>query len=144
MRLLRAVGCALLLAAAGCSGDGGDDFAAQANAVCADYDERIAAIETPADLDALAGSAEEIAGLIEQGTATLRELEPPADLADGFGEWLDLNDEAASECPRDLGRRRGRRPRTDRRARRPGRAERGGGRRARRGARARGMPRRGG
>ena len=54
MRRTRAAGCALLLAAAGCSGDGGDDFAAQANAVCADYDERIAAIETPADLDALA------------------------------------------------------------------------------------------
>ena len=42
--------------------------------------------------------AEEIAGLIEQGTATLRELEPPADLSSGFGEWLDLNDEAAANA----------------------------------------------
>ena len=59
MRRVRTAGCALVLAAAGCSGGGGDDFAAEANAVCADYDERIAAIETPADLDALSGSAEE-------------------------------------------------------------------------------------
>ena len=98
MRRTRAAGCALLLAAAGCNGGGGNDFAEQANAVCADYDERISAVEAPADLDALAASAEEIAALIEEGTAALRELEPPADLADGLGEWLDLNDEAAANA----------------------------------------------
>jgi len=27
-----------------------------------------------------------------------RELEPPEDLADGFGDWLDLNDEAAANA----------------------------------------------
>ena len=98
MRRVRTAGCALVLAAAGCSGGSGDDFAAEANAVCADYDERIAAIETPADLDALSGSAEEIAALIEEGTAALRELQPPEDLADGFDEWLELNDEAAANA----------------------------------------------
>jgi hypothetical protein len=100
MRRMRAAGCALLIAAAGCSGEEGGDFAQEANALCADYDERIAAVETPADLDALAGSAETIAGLIEEGTAALRELEPPADLAGGFGQWLDLNDEAAANARR--------------------------------------------
>ena len=98
MSRARAAWCALLLATAGCSGGSGDDFAQQANAVCADYDERIAAVETPADLNALAGSAEEIAGLIEEGTIALRGLEPPADLAEGFGKWLDLNDEAAANA----------------------------------------------
>jgi hypothetical protein len=98
MRRVRTAGCALVLAAAGCSGGGDDDFAAEANAVCADYDERIAAIETPADLDALSRSAEEIAALIQEGTAALGELEPPEDLADGFGEWLELNDEASANA----------------------------------------------
>jgi hypothetical protein len=97
MTRLRAAGCALLLAAAGCSGGGGD-FAAEAGAVCADYDERIAAVGAPADLDALAASAAEIAGLIEEGTARLRELEPPEEQAAGFAEWLALNDRAAASA----------------------------------------------
>ena len=95
---LRAAGCALVLAAAGCTGEGGGDFAAAANALCADYDDRIAAIETPADLDDLAASAEEVAGLIDEGTAALRELEPPEDLAGRFEDWLALNEEAAENA----------------------------------------------
>ena len=94
----RATGCALVVAAAGCTGDGDGDFAAEANAVCADYDERIAAVETPADLAALAASAAEIAGLIEEGTSALRALAPPDDRAAGFKEWLELNDEAAANA----------------------------------------------
>jgi hypothetical protein len=98
MRGVRAAGCALVLAAAGCTGDGGGGFAAEANAVCADYDERIGAVATPADLGDLADSAEEIAGLIEEGTAALRELEPPEELAGEFADWLALNDEAAENA----------------------------------------------
>jgi hypothetical protein len=98
MRWVRAAGCALVLAAAGCTGEGGDDFAQEANALCADYDERIGAVATPADLGDLADSAEEIAGLIEEGTAALRELEAPAGLAPAFEDWLALNDEAAANA----------------------------------------------
>jgi hypothetical protein len=98
MTRLRAAGCALVVAAAGCTGEGGGDFAGEANALCADYDDRIAAIETPGDLADLAASAEEIAVLIEEGTAALRELEPPEDLAARFEEWLALNDEAAENA----------------------------------------------
>jgi hypothetical protein len=98
MRGVRAAGCALVLAAAGCAGDGGGGFAAEANALCADYDERIGAVATPADLGDLADSAEEIAGLIEEGTAALRELEAPAGLAPAFEDWLALNDEAAANA----------------------------------------------
>ena len=98
MRRTRVAGCTLLLAAAGCTGGSGSDFAGEANALCADYDERIAAVETPADLDALDRSAEEIAALIEEGTAALRELEPPEDLEDGFDDWLDLSDQSAANA----------------------------------------------
>lgn len=94
----RAAGCTLVVAAAGCTGDGDGDFAAEANAVCADYDERIAAVDTPADLAALAASASEIAGLIEEGTAALRGLEPPDGQAAAFAEWLRLNDDAAANA----------------------------------------------
>jgi hypothetical protein len=104
MRGALVTGSALVLAAAlaaGCSnGEEDDSFTAQADAICADYDERIAAVSSPANLGDLADSAGQIADLIAEGTDALRELEPPASLAGPYAEWLDLNDEAVDNARR--------------------------------------------
>jgi hypothetical protein len=104
MRRALATGSALVLAAAiaaGCSnGEEDGSFTAQADAICADYDERIAAVSTPTSLGDLADSAGEIADLIAEGTDALRELEPPAALAGPYAEWLDLNDQAVDNARR--------------------------------------------
>ncbi len=96
MRTALAGAAALVLLAAGCGGGDGNDFREQADAICADYQERIDAVEVPSSLQELAGSAAEVAGLIEDGTAELAELEPPDDLEDAYGDWIGLNEQGAA------------------------------------------------
>lgn len=92
------IALALLAAAAGCAGigDGGDEetFREAAEEICADYDAKIEAVAPPTDLVALADSSTEIADLLEEQQAELRELSVPGGLSSSFSEWLELNDEA--------------------------------------------------
>lgn len=93
---LAAVGTALVLAA-GCGGDDGDadEFRAEANAVCADYEARIAAIPPPLeDVDEWAAVAGDIGDMLEAGVNELDRLEPPGDLGERYDEWIALKRES--------------------------------------------------
>lgn len=92
-----AAGCILILLglAGGCmGGEDADGFREQADAICADYDGRIAEIAPPTDLDALAASSGEIADLLEARLAQLEALGPPEGAEADYEDWLRLNEEA--------------------------------------------------
>ena len=95
-----------LVLAAGCGGDEDgvdtDAFPAEANAICADYEEKIATIPPPQeDLDEWAAIAGDIGDLLEAGVNKLDALEPPGDLSERYDEWLALKRESLS-ATRDL------------------------------------------
>ena len=96
-----------LLLAAGCGGNGGgggdpEAFRAVANAICADYEEKIAAIPPPQDaVDEWAAIAGDVGDLLETGVNELAALEPPGDLGERYDEWLELKRESLS-ATRDL------------------------------------------
>jgi hypothetical protein len=85
------------LALAACGGDedaSSDEFLSQANAICADYGPKIAAIPPPVeDLDEWAAIAADMSDQLEASVNELRLLEPPGDLADGFGDWIGIRSE---------------------------------------------------
>jgi hypothetical protein len=97
---LAAAAAAVLLAAA-CGGDdegGADDFRAEANAVCAEYGPRIAAVPAPLDdEDEWAALAGDIGDLLEAAVNELRGLEPPDDLGEDYGRWVDLKAEVLAQ-----------------------------------------------
>ena len=88
---------------AGCGGGDGDggnggtltseELATQANAICADTEEQIDAIDTPQTLDELADSTEQVQSIFEEGLDDMRQLEPPADLQDEFDEFISVNED---------------------------------------------------
>lgn len=97
---------------AGCGGDddaNGDDeaaeqFRAQANAVCADFGEKIRSIPPPLEEDDEWGAiAADIGDLLETGVNELRLLEPPEELAAEYEEWLVLKERSLG-ATRDLQR----------------------------------------
>ncbi len=101
MRRVLPTGCLLLLAvlaAGGCGGGSAEEFREQAGAICGEYDDRIREVPRPTNNAALVESANEIADLIEEGTARLAELDAPGDLEDDYDEWLALNEEAAANA----------------------------------------------
>jgi hypothetical protein len=83
------------LALAACGGDDeSDEFLSQANAVCADYGPKIAAIPPPLeDDDEWAAIAADMSDQLEASVNELRLLEPPGDLADGYATWLEVRTE---------------------------------------------------
>lgn len=89
--------CGLVALAAGCGG-AEDDFRAEAQAICRDHGERIEAVGRPADLQDLAETSSEVAGIVEEQLAALRELEPPDSIRGDFEEWLRLGDEAVENA----------------------------------------------
>ena len=101
---LATAGTCLVLAAACGGSDGRDEeaFRAEANAICTDYEEKIATIPPPQDaLDEWAAIAADIGDLLETGVNELDELEPPGDLGERYDEWLALKRESL-EATRDL------------------------------------------
>jgi hypothetical protein len=102
---LAAIGASVALAA-GCGGDddgdGEDAFRADANAVCADFEEKIATIPPPQDaLDEWAAIAADVGDLLEAGVNELDAIEPPGDLGESYDEWLELKRESLA-ATRDL------------------------------------------
>jgi hypothetical protein len=93
---------ACLVLAAGCGGDGGGDgdpdaFRAEANSICTEYEEKIAAIPAPQEaLDEWAAIAADVGDLLETGINELDALEPPGDLGEGYDEWVELKRESLS------------------------------------------------
>jgi hypothetical protein len=102
---LAPVGACLVLAW-GCGGDddGGDPdaFRAEANSICADFEETIAAIPLPQEApDEWAAVAGDIGDHLETGVNELAALEPPGELEERYDEWLALKRESLS-ATRDL------------------------------------------
>jgi hypothetical protein len=98
---LGAFAACLVLAVAGCGGDGGDDgqaeFAANVNAVCTEYWPKLALIPPPAeDVDEWAAIGADLGDLLEASANELRLLEPPPGVNDEYAEWLTLRSELAA------------------------------------------------
>ena len=93
---------ALALAAAGCGGDDGgggdrlskDEYAAQANAICDDFNAEVkAAGPEPQGIKDIPPYVDKVKPLFEDGLAKLRKLNPPEDEEETAEEWLDSAEE---------------------------------------------------
>lgn len=100
---------AIALTAIGCGGPSVQDFAPRANAICAQHS---ATIEAAAS-ELLAGGQlpepEEFGRLAQETIipeltahfAELREVEPPADVADAYGQYLSLGEQKVADLRED-------------------------------------------
>jgi hypothetical protein len=99
-RVALGVLCACLLLAS-CGGDdngGSDEFLQQANAICAVYGPRIAAIPAPLeDIDEWGAVGADIGDQLEASVNELRLVEPSDELADEYSEWVGLRAELLTE-----------------------------------------------
>jgi hypothetical protein len=86
----------LLLASCGGDGDGlsREEFVAEADAICAEYDQRVQEIEQPQGLDDVERYADEAQPVIEEGMTELRELEPPEELQDDWNAFISSSEES--------------------------------------------------
>jgi hypothetical protein len=88
----------LLVACGGTDGSGErlseEEFRQQANAICMEYNERIADLGTPTSPADIPGYVERGIPIIEEGLAKLRELDPPEDMADDYDRMLDETEKA--------------------------------------------------
>jgi hypothetical protein len=97
------------LAAAGCGGDGGDggdrlsaaEFREEADAICAEYDQKIQDLGEPESLDDLNSFIERAIPIIEEGFNKLDELQPPEELEADWNRAMDINSENL-QLTRDL------------------------------------------
>ncbi|MBD0317174.1 MAG: hypothetical protein ICV71_01525 [Thermoleophilia bacterium] len=96
---LAAVLAAFATATASCSGGGGDgrlsreEFIRRADAICTDYDARLARLGNPASIEELGKLAARALPIAREGVAKLRALEPPETLEGDVDRWLARNDE---------------------------------------------------
>jgi hypothetical protein len=92
--------CACLLLAS-CGGDddeSSDEFLSQADAICAEYGPRIAAIPPPLeDIDEWGAVGADIGDQLEASVNELRLLRPPEDVADDYSEWVGLRADLLTE-----------------------------------------------
>jgi hypothetical protein len=98
-RLALALLCACLVLAS-CGGDeeGSDEFLQQANAICAEYGPRIAAIPPPfEDIDEWGAVGADIGDQLEASVNELRLIEPSEELTDEYSEWVGLRADLLTE-----------------------------------------------
>jgi hypothetical protein len=87
------------LVAAGCGGDGGngeltaEEFRQQADAICAEFEGKLDAIEQPSSPDDLKRFVDEAVPIIEDGTQQLADLQPPAEFRDKWNRVTEINSE---------------------------------------------------
>ena len=87
------------LVAAGCGGNGGNgeltagEFRQQADAICAEFEGKLDAIEQPTSPDDLKRFIDEAVPIIEDGTQQLAELEPPEEFRDKWTRVTEINQE---------------------------------------------------
>jgi cysteine sulfinate desulfinase/cysteine desulfurase-like protein len=99
---LAAVLAAVATATASCRNGDGDgrlsreEFLRRADAICADYDARLARLGNPASIAELGRLAARALPIAREGVAKLRALEPPEELARDVERWLARNDENVS------------------------------------------------
>jgi uncharacterized protein YecT (DUF1311 family) len=96
--VLQALAAVLVLALVGC-GEGSksdrltkDQWIAQADAVCAEYESRLEALPEPNDVADVARLAREAQPIAAEGVEKLRALDPPEELEPAVAAWLELND----------------------------------------------------
>jgi hypothetical protein len=83
---------AMGLAAAGCGG--GDDrltreeLVEEADATCADFDQRIEEVGEPESPEDIERYVQEIRPIVEEGTDELDALQPPEELEDDYDQWI--------------------------------------------------------
>jgi hypothetical protein len=83
---------AIGFAAAGCGG--GDDrltreeLVEEADATCAEFDQRVDEVDEPESLDDIERYVQEIRPIVEEGTDELDALEPPEELQDEYDDWI--------------------------------------------------------
>src|SRR5687768_1355563 len=99
-RVALALLCACLVLAS-CGGDedeGSDEFLQQANAICAEYGPRIAAVPPPSeDIDEWGAVGADIGDQLEASVNELRLLNPSDELADQYSEWVALRADLLTE-----------------------------------------------
>jgi hypothetical protein len=99
-RVALALLCASLVLAS-CGGDedeGSDEFLQQANAICAEYGPKIAAIPPPSeDIDEWGAVGADIGDQLEASVNELRLLNPSDELADQYSEWVALRADLLTE-----------------------------------------------
>jgi hypothetical protein len=90
------LGAAGILALAACGGNGDgerlsqEEWIAEADAICAQANEDVEALEEPTALDEIAAFTEEASGISRDALADLRALQPPEDDETTVDEMLDL------------------------------------------------------
>jgi hypothetical protein len=88
---------AVVLALAACGDDGADrlsrdEYVRAADAICTEYEDRLARLENPRNLAGLARLADEALPIAREGVRRLRALRPPDELARRVRAWLERND----------------------------------------------------
>jgi hypothetical protein len=90
---------AVAAALAGCGGGGGGgtglsaaEFRQQADAICAEFEQKLNALGTPSSLDQLGEFVDKAIGIIEDGNDKLQALEPPTELADDWDRAMEIQD----------------------------------------------------
>ena len=75
----------------GVSGDGltREEYAKQADAICAKYKRQTDALDRPATLEDLANVADDVIPILKKARDELRELKPPANEQTAASSWLD-------------------------------------------------------
>jgi hypothetical protein len=92
---------------AGCGGGGGgdrlstEDFRQQADAICAEFEGRLDALEPPASAEDLGRFVREAIPIIEEGNAELNALNPPEEFEARWNRAMEIND-ANLETVREL------------------------------------------
>ena len=83
---------AMALAAAGCGGGGDrltrEELIDEADATCAEFDQRVEEVDEPESLDDIERYVQEIRPIVEEGTDELDALEPPEELQDEYDDWI--------------------------------------------------------
>jgi hypothetical protein len=89
------------LVAAGCGGDGGEggdrltaaEFREAADAICAEYDQKIQDLGEPESLEDLNAFIERAIPIIEEGFNKLEDLQPPEELEADWNRAMEVNGE---------------------------------------------------
>jgi hypothetical protein len=83
---------AMGLAAAGCGGGSDrltrEELIEEADATCAEFDQRVEEVDEPESLDDIERYVQEIRPIVEEGTDELEALEPPEELQDEYDDWI--------------------------------------------------------
>lgn len=93
--------CLVLASCGGDDDEGSEEFLTQANAVCAEYGPRIAAIPPPLeDIDEWGAVGADIGDQLEASVNELRLVKPPNELAGGYTKWIGLRADLLTEMRR--------------------------------------------